>query len=150
MSIKAFLKRCLIQYFIITTCVTVAIAVLGMSLDPESRFGYEAFFSPLIFAFISLLPSIVLYSRKELPFRRMLVRKVLQIILLEAMLIAFGLWTGILHSIADTFFFALAVLVVYLAVSFIEWHMDRQEADEINKTLKSMQGRESQQGREHS
>jgi hypothetical protein len=142
MSIKAFLKRCLMQYFMVTTCVTVAIAVLGMSLDPEARFGYNAYFSPLIFSFIGLLPSLVLYSRREIPFRRMMVRKVLQIILLEALLIAFVFWTGLLHDFDDTIFFAIAVLIVYLAVNFIEWHMDSKEANEINKTLKSMQATE--------
>jgi hypothetical protein len=33
------------EYFIITTFVTAAIAVMGLSLDPSARFGYEAFFS---------------------------------------------------------------------------------------------------------
>jgi len=29
MSLKAFLKRCLMEYFIITTCVTAAIGILA-------------------------------------------------------------------------------------------------------------------------
>jgi hypothetical protein len=141
MSFKAFLKKCLMQYFIITTCVTVAIALLGLSMEPAARFGYEAYFSPLIFAFISLLPSFVTYSRKELSIRQALLRKVLYVIVLEAMLLAFGFWAGILHGAADALSFGLAVFLVYLAVNLISWKIDRKEADEFNKTLKSMQGR---------
>lgn len=141
MSFKAFLKKCLMQYFIITTCVTVAIALLGLSMEPAARFGYEAYFSPLIFAFISLLPSFVTYSRKELSIRQALLRKVLYVIVLEAMLMAFGFFAGILHGSADASFFALAVFLVYLAVNLISWQIDKKEADEFNKTLKSMQGR---------
>ncbi|WP_429142320.1 DUF3021 family protein [Anaerotaenia torta] len=139
MSFKVFLKRCLMEYFIVTTCVTAAIAVLGLSLDPTARFGYEGFFSPLIFGLISLVPSFVTYSRRELSLRQALVRKVFHVIVLEAMLIAFGFWTGLLHSPAESSFFGLAVFAVYIAVNLISWLLDKKEADEINKTLKSLQ-----------
>ena len=141
MSFKAFLKRCLMEYFIMTTCITAAIAILGLSLDPTATLGYEAYFSPLIFGLISLVPSLVTYSRKELSFRQALLRKVLHVIILEAMLIAFGFITGILHGIADASFFSLAVFIVYLMVNLISWQIDKKDADDINKTLKSLQGR---------
>lgn len=141
MSFKAFLKRCLMEYFIITTCVTAAIAILGQMLDPAARFGYDAFFSPLVFGLVSLIPSLVTYSRKELSFGQTLIRKTLYVIVLEATLIVFGLWAGILHDIADVSLFGLAVFIVYLAVNLISWQFDKKEAGEINKTLKSLQGR---------
>lgn len=141
MSFKAFLKKCLMEYFIITTCVTAAIAILGLSLDPAAKFGYEAYFSPLIFGLVSLVPSFITYSRRELSFRQALVRKVLHAIVLEAMLIAFGFWAGILHGAAAASFFGLAVFIVYLAVNLISWQLDKKDAGEINKTLKSLQGR---------
>jgi hypothetical protein len=141
MSFKAFLKRCLMEYFIITTCVTAAIAVLGQSLDPTARFGYEGYLSPLIFGFISLVPSFVTYSRRELSFRQALVRKVFHVIVLEAMLIAFGFRTRILHNPAEASFFGLTVFVVYIAVNLISWQLDKKEAGELNRTLKSLQGR---------
>lgn len=141
MSLKAFLKRCLMEYFIITTCVTAAIGILGLNLDPAAKFGYEAYFSPLLFGLVSVVPSIATYSRKELTLRQTLVRKFLHFALLEAMLIAFGHWAGILYGHSDTASFAFAVLIVYLAVNLINWHLDSREASEINKTLKALQGR---------
>lgn len=145
MSFRAFLKRCLLQYFIITTCVTAAIAILGLALDPTARFGYEAYLSPLIFGFISLIPSFVTYSREELPFRETLIRKAFHVIVLEATLIAFGFWAGILHGIGEASSFAVAVFVVYLAVSLISWRLDSKAAGEINELLKSWQGTDEQQ-----
>lgn len=141
MSFKDFLKRCLMQYCIITTCVTAAIAVLGQSLDPSAKFGYEAYFSPLIFGLISLVPSFAVYSRKELSFRQALMRKLLHFFLLEAMLVGFGLWSGILVNAVDACFFGLTVFIVYVVVNLIEWQIDKKDAKEINKTLKSLQGR---------
>ena len=141
MSFKAFLKKCLMEYFIITTCVTAAIAILGLSLDPAARFGYEAYFSPLLFGLISLAPSFITYSRKELSFRQALIRKVLHVIVLEAMLLIFGFWAGILHGAAAAFSFGLTVFAVYLTVNLISWQIDKKDASEINKTLRSLQGR---------
>ena len=141
MSLKAFLKRCLMEYFIITTCVTAAIAILGLSLDPTAKIGYEGYFSPLIFALVSLVPSIATYSRRELSLRQALVRKLMHFALLEGMLVAFGHWAGVLHGFNDMAPFALAVFIVYLAVNLISWHLDSKEASEINRTLKALQGR---------
>ncbi len=141
MSFKAFLKRCLMEYFIITTCVTAAIGILGLSLDPTAKLGYEAYFSPLIFGLVSLVPSFITYSRKELSFRQALVRKALHVIVLEVMLLAFGFWAGILHGATDASFFGVTVFLVYLAVNFISWQIDKKDASEINKTLKLLQGR---------
>lgn len=141
MSLKAFLKRCLMQYFIISTCVTAAIAILGLSIDPAARFGYEGYFSPLIFGFVSLVPSVVTYSRKELSFKQMLIRKILHVILLEVTLILFGFWAKILHGVADASAFAFTVFIVAIAVNLISWQFDRKDAGEINQSLKSLQGR---------
>lgn len=141
MSLKVFLKKCMMEYFIISTCVTAAIGVLGLSLDPAAKFGYEAYFSPLIFGLVSLVPSVATYSRKELTFRQALIRKLFHFALLEKMLIAFGHWAGILHGFGDTTSFAVAVFIVYLAVNLISWHLNSREASEINKTLKTLQGR---------
>jgi hypothetical protein len=131
----------MMEYFIITTCVTAAIGILGLSLDPTAKIGYEGYFSPLIFGLVSLVPSVATYSRKELTFRQALIRKIFHFALLEALLIAFGYWAGILHGFGDTACFVLAVLIVYLAVNLISWHLDSREASKINKTLKAVQRR---------
>ncbi len=141
MSFKHFLKRCLMEYFIITTCVTMAIAILGLSMDPAAKFGYESYFSPLIFGLVSLVPSFATYSRRELSFRQALLRKVLHVIMLEVLLIVFGFWAGIIHGTADASFYGLTVFIVYMAVNLISWKIDKKDATEINKTLKSLQGR---------
>lgn len=142
MSFKSFLKSCLLDYFIITTCVTAAMAILGLAIDPTARFGYESFFSPLIFGFISIVPSFITYSHKELPFKETLIRKILHLIVLEAILIGFGFWVGVLLSAAEAFFFGITVFIVYILVAFISWKFDIKEANEINETLKLFQGRD--------
>ncbi|EPR11478.1 DUF3021 family protein [Ruminiclostridium papyrosolvens] len=138
---KTFLKRCLLEYFIITTCITAATAVLGLTLDPTAKFGYESYFSPLLFGFISIIPSFLTYSQKELSFRQTVIRKVLHVIVLEAVLIVVGFQVEILRVPSDALIFAVAVFIVNIAVNFISWKLDQKNADDINKKLKSLQGR---------
>jgi hypothetical protein len=96
-----------------------AIGILGMNLEPTARFGYEAYFSPLLFGLISVIPSFAMYARKELSFHQILIRKIIYVILLETLLIIFGIATGLLHNISDSISFALAVFAVYLVVNVI-------------------------------
>ncbi len=142
MSLKEFLKKRLMEYFITVTCVTLAMAILGLSLEPAARFGYDAYFSPLIFGLVSLIPALVTYSRRELSLRQTIIRKALHFLLLEILLVAFGRWAGLLNNIDSTASFALTVLIVYLAVNLFSWQLDKKEATQINQTLKALQGRE--------
>ncbi len=59
--------------------------------------------------------------------------------------LASGLYAGILHGFNDAFPFALTVLAVYLAVNVIIWHLDKKEAREINKLIKSFQNKNEQE-----
>lgn len=144
MSFKTFLKRSLLEFFVITTCITAATAILGLTLDPTAKFGYESFFSPFIFGFLSLAPSIVTYSHKELSLKQALMRKLLHFIVLEIVLIGFGFWAKILTSPASAFLFAFAVLIVYITVNLFTWKLDWKDATEINETLRNLQGRSGQ------
>lgn len=141
MSIGAFLKKCMQRFLIITACITVAIGVLGLCLRPTDRFGYGVFFSPPIFAALSLLPSFVTYSSKELSLRQTVVRKIVYLFLLEGLLIGVGFWAKILHGPGETAAFALTVLLVYFTGTWLGWLLDRKEADAINAKLKAYQNR---------
>lgn len=139
MSFQNFLKKSLMQFFIITTCINVAIGILGLSLDPERRFGYDAYFSPLIFGFLSLLPSFITYSSKELTLMQTLIRKFFHWAAIEVLLIAFSYMAGLLKGQADIFFFALTVFIVYLSVNLFSWGLAQKDAVKINAALETLQ-----------
>lgn len=139
MSFVEFIKKSVINYFITVTATTVAIAVLGMNFDREAVFGYEAFFSPLIFGVIASVPSFVLYSRKELSFKQMLVRRILHFIVLEIFLLGFGFLAGLFHGFDVALSFGLSVFLVYLFTNLMSWMVDSKTAKELNKGLKRFQ-----------
>ncbi len=136
MSLKEYIRKTLMDYFIIVTGITVAIAVLGTNYDREATLGYEAYFSPLIFGAIAVAPSLVMYSKRELTLKQMLFRRVLHFILLVTALLSFGFLSGLFRDNKAAVPFALSVFVVYLFTNMIRWMIDSRTADEINEGLK--------------
>lgn len=139
MSFTEFCKKNLMIYFISVTGITIATAVLGLNFEPDARFGYEAFLSPLIFGVVAVLPSFALYSRKELTLRQMLVRRVFHFVLLELTLLVFGFSAGILDGVDVAFSFAFSVLAVYLFTNVLQYILDSKTAGKINEGLKKLQ-----------
>lgn len=88
MSKREFIEHLVISFFVVVTCVNLVMAFLGMRYEPEIRFGYQAFLLPVIYGGLGILPSAVTYSRKELSVRQMLVRKLLQLLLLEGIMVS--------------------------------------------------------------
>lgn len=140
MNYKDFLKSLLMSFFIVVTLVNIAMAVLGLMLDPNRTFSYEAFFSPLLYGVLSLLPSAVTYSRKELSIRQMFVRKLLQFGLIETLLITFMIANGI-REIRLLVPLAVTILFVSLAVMGLLWLLDLRSAKELNQELAEYQNR---------
>ena len=138
MKHSEFLRKTFISYFVIVTCVTVIIGLMGLIYDPGRTFGYEAFFSPLIIGVISILPSFLLYSKKELSFRQILIRKVMQFIFIVVLLV-------LLNSFNSTwkwgivFQFVASIAIVYIMVQVVMWIIDCKKAEELSKDLKLFQ-----------
>lgn len=141
MSFRAFLKECALQFFIITTCVNVATAIIGPVLHPDLTFGFGAFYSPVISGVLGTLPSIILYSKKELNLRQTILRKVLHLVALETLLTVLAWLNGNLSNVFDTLLFMFMVFAVYLVVNLIGWGLESREAKHINAGLKALQNR---------
>lgn len=71
-------------FFMVTTLITTLLCIVGSSFLPEQTFGYEAFAAPLIYALVGTVPNLVLYSRRELTVKELLIRKALQLLFIEA------------------------------------------------------------------
>lgn len=143
MNFKDFLKKCLMEFFIIVTCISVVIGVIGLIYEPTKRFGYEAYFSPLIFGAISTVSSFVTYSKKELTVKQMIFRNVLQLMVLECMILITGYSFGIMKDKMILSSVAISVIVVFIAVQFISWIIDSKTAANLNDSLKIYQKNES-------
>ena len=141
MSPRTFLKECLMQFFIITTFVNVASAIVGPVLMPGKTFGFAAFWSPLFAGLLGTLPSAVLYSKKELTLRQTILRKVLHVLLLEFISLLVGWLNGNISYAGSFVLFALMVLAIYAAVTLFSFLLESREAKKKKKKKKNLQNR---------
>ena len=141
MSKKEFMGQVFISFFVVVTCINLGMAFMGMIYAPDTRFGYEALLVPVFYGFLGILPSAVLYSRKELTVKQMLLRKIIQLILIEAIMV------GIVFFLGGTDFstllpFMIMVLAVCLAAEGILWLAADKKVRKLNAQLKRFQDRE--------
>ena len=147
MGFKNFIKSICATYFIVVTLINLVTFVLGTIYRPEERFGYDAFLTPLVYGFLGILPMCVMYSKKEMSLVQVLIRKVLQLILLEVLLIVFGFGHADFskENIEQIVSFALSVFVIFVLVHVISFVLDTQQARQMTLDLISYQTNRSQE-----
>ena len=141
MNLKQFLIRKLMLFFALSTLITVAVYILGVLSDPEARFGYDGFLSPLIYAGACVLPRLVTWSKRELKPREMLLREMMQFLLTEAVVLGLAFRSRVIDTSRSEVVLGIAgsVLVIYLLVFLISWAANSAEARETDRELQEFQ-----------
>lgn len=134
-----FVKKVMMSFFISVTCICTAMALVGMVFEPDARFGYEAFLSPLIFGAVASIPSLVQYSKKDLSLRQTAIRNVLHFLLLEAVILSILYFLGLLTSVSMAVSLGISIFVIDLTVNLVMWINDKRTAKEFNYALKKLQ-----------
>jgi len=143
MDFKTFLvRKILMGFFVSVTCICAAVAILGLLFEPDASFGYEVLFFPLIYGAVGMFPSLVTYSKKELSFKKALVRNILHLILLEIVILLILHSGGALKSFGLTISIVASILIVALTTHFVLWINDMRLAKSFNAALKIMQQKE--------
>jgi len=133
------------SYFISVTLINIAIYATGMIFRPQQTFGYEAFLSPLLFGLLTVIPTVIMYSKKELTVRQLLFRKVIQLLLDIVIVIAVVFAGNELNkkTIITAAGVSVSIVIVFAAVHFIEWLLERQTAKQLTQQLTEFQKRNS-------
>ena len=134
---KELIRDMINTYFMLTTMILAAMTLLGTYFMPEVKFGYEQFEAPLIYAAWGTLPNIVMYAKKELSMKQMLIRKIIQLILVEIIIISVALPPEILESGNCTLVISLmsCVFVIYILTHAIEWYQNSMTAKKMTEDL---------------
>lgn len=141
MGNKGKMTEFLMAFFVCATCISFLEGVLGMVFFPEDTFGYEAFFSPPLFGFLSVLLGMVTKSKRELTVKEVLARRALHLLLIELMIFGTNYAAGLHFNVLFSIMLALSVAAVFVAVYVVMWLNDRKSAALFNEKLKEYQGR---------
>ena len=91
---KENIKDNLMNFFIIVTLVNIVIFVCGSIFAPDQEITYSAFLVPIIDGALGIIPGIVMYSKRELTVKQMIVREVIQLLSIRAEQKALAIPTG--------------------------------------------------------
>lgn len=143
MGKKEYIKEMARDFFVITTLVNFVIFLLGSIFQPEARFGYDAFLAPMIYAAFSLIPAAVTYSSRELSVKEMIVRKAVQLALIEIILFLLGFGLENMRTMKSLLLICvgISIAVVYVLVHLIEWLTESRKAMILTEELKVFQRR---------
>lgn len=138
------LSDLMMAFFVCTACITILEGVMGMIFFPDEKLGYEAFFAPPILGFLSVLCGVVTWSKKELSVRQVLVRRAMQLLLIEVMIFGLNYLVGNVYEPVVAVILAFSVALVFVTVYVVLWFNDRRSAVAFNKRLKEYQRIEGQ------
>lgn len=136
MNIKALIYLLINQYFIIYTGSMVATYCFCIIFYPGNELPVSYLAEMLLFTLCGTLPGFVFYSPRELTETQWRVRMWIHIGLLEGVLLTAGKILGLYEGIKEGFWFAVAILGVYILVRSITYLLDQRTAKELNEKLK--------------
>ena len=139
--IKERLGEAFRLYFILVTLITILLMVVGMLFDSDRTLSYDAYFSPLFYAFIGVIPVFFFQSDKELSMKRLIIRNVLYVLIVEAaiLLIVFKAPNIPSDRIEVVISIAVGVLVVFILSLIVEYIFELTQANEMNTYLEEYQ-----------
>ncbi|MCM1282081.1 MAG: hypothetical protein NC180_04765 [Muribaculaceae bacterium] len=141
MSLKEILYRSLMIYFILVTCITAGIMILGLTFDPDAKFGYSELASPFIFAALGVIPNLLMYSSKELSDRQIILRKMIQFVVIEAEIAGTCIISPIIHTEKPEVMAGvmISVLVIFIFVHLIRIMNNYFSAKQLTRELMKFQ-----------
>lgn len=140
-NIKEKLAEAFRLYFILVTLITVLLLILGMTLDPDRTFGYEVFFSPLIYGAIGVVPVFFFRKEQEISMKKLLIQRVITLGFIEAVMLALAFSASSIPTEKKSVVIGIAagIVVVFLLSIAVEYMFELGEARAINKALAEYQ-----------
>ncbi len=133
------MTEALMAFLVSTACITGLEGILGIIFMPDVRFGYEAFFSPMIFGFFSALFGAVLGTEKEMSVRQVWIRRAVHLLLIEALVFGANSAAGMAFEPVLALTLAFSIAAVFGIVYGVLWMNDVKSAADFNEKLKDFQ-----------
>ena len=138
---KEYIKDNLINFFIIVTMVNIVIFICGSLFAPDQNITYTAFIVPIIDGILGSIPGLIMYSKRELTVKQMIIREVIQFFMVEIiiLLFSFGFSGFRIENLNMMAIVALSVAAVYISVWVIRFFLDSRKAKKMTDDLKMFQ-----------
>lgn len=140
---KEFIADCIRTFFTVVTLINIAMFLIGISMAPDIKFGYEGFIIPVIYGLAGTLPNLAMYSVRELKIGELILRKVIQFILTEACVL-FVIFYGASKQDSQLGLIgpvAISIFIIYVLATLSDWLQNYLTAKQLTEDLKNFQGK---------
>ena len=142
MKFKTAFSEMLVGFCVSTTFICILQGLLGGYFLPDVKLDFGVLLSPPLFGFLSTLLGVVEFSSKELTVRRVLIRRVIHLLLIEGMVFGINILVGNAFTFWMAVLLALGIAVVYICVYVVLWVDELRYARVFNEKLKEFQKKE--------
>ena len=138
---REHIKNNIMSFFIIVTLVNIAIFVSGMILAPDEKLSYAAFIVPVVDGILGVIPGLIMYSKRELTVKQIIVRDIIQLISVELIMLVFSFGFSGFDNVDVPRLIAVtgSVALVYVGVVAIMYALDFRKAKKMTDDLKAFQ-----------
>ena len=138
---KELLIHALRLYTLLVTLITLLMMILGNLLDRGRVFSYDAFVSPLLYALIGTVATVITRSDREPGVRSLILRKAVSLLLIEGAVILIALNADTIPTDKSWVLpgLALGIFVIFILAHVILYLIDRKEAEKLNADLARFQ-----------
>ena len=138
---REHIKNNIMSFFIIVTLVNIAIFASGMILAPDEKLSYAAFIVPVVDGLLGVIPGLVMYSKRELTVKQIIIRDIIQLISIELIMLVFSFGFSRFDNADVPRLIAVtgSVALVYVGVVAIMYALDFRTAKKMTDDLKAFQ-----------
>lgn len=141
---KETLKIMLVEFFIILSGTTICSAVFCTVFYPGVALGVGFLWELIILAFLTTLPQLLFYSKKEFSKKHLRVRQTVHVILVVGLLVFLAYFWGWIEfsSVIEPLAFIVLVLLTYTAVALFMHQKEKKLAARLNEKLREFRSKE--------
>lgn len=136
------MRETVVRYFriFLITHLFIAIntAIVGQYLEPDAHLTYHSMWGPVIMAFLCILPSFLLHSTKDLSIRQVMIRRVIQVLMIEGIVLGFLYIVVPMRDIKTALVVAASVVIVYGVICVVDWVQGCMDAEAMNRRLEQL------------
>ena len=143
MKLKEFIIVRIRLFFLLTTMILAATAILGGMIAPEQEIKPRHLLSPIIIAACCVLPTCVTFYRKEPTPIQYIIRQIIEIILIEAVVLFL---VSVPEGVDKILFYVVlgaVILVIYLLAMVMMWLEKYLEYKKLTEQLINFQHSEN-------
>ena len=135
---KDTLRLMLVEFFIILSGTTICAAFFCTVFYSEGELGVDFLWEMIVLSFLTALPQLLFYSKKEFTKRQMTIRQTVHLILVVGLLIFLAYtWEWVeFTSIVEPLAFVVLVLIAYASISWYMYQQEKKLANRLNEKLK--------------